>query len=174
MKFELERAIEILRQTPYVMARLLEDLSPDWTASEGDENDWSQYDVIGHLIHGEQTDWIPRAEIILAQGADLSFQPYDRLAQFRSSKSKSLSDLLIEFAHLRNANIERLQSFQLNPGHLALKGIHPEFGEVTLEELLATWVVHDLSHIRQVVTYMAKKYSTEVGPWKAYLSILNE
>ena len=172
MKFELEKAIEILRQTPYVMARLLEDLSPDWTASMGDENKWSPYDVIGHLIHGEETDWIPRAEIILEQGSDLRFSPYDRLAQFGSSKGKSLSDLLNEFAHLRNANIERLQSFQLNPGHMALKGIHPEFGEVTLKQLLATWVVHDLNHIRQVVTYMANKYSDEVGPWKAYLSIL--
>jgi hypothetical protein len=173
MEFELNKAIEILRQTPYVMTRLLEDLSSDWTASGGNENNWSPYDVIGHLIHGEETDWIPRAEVILAQGSDRRFQPFDRLAQFRSSKGKSLSDLLTEFAYLRNANIERLQSFQLTPDDMALKGVHPEFGDVTMEQLLATWVVHDLNHIRQVVAYMAKKYAEEVGPWKAYLSILN-
>jgi hypothetical protein len=173
MEFELNKAIEILRQTPYVMTRLLEDLSSDWTASGGNENNWSPYDVIGHLIHGEETDWIPRAEVILAQGSDRRFQPFDRLAQFRSSKGKSLSDLLTEFAYLRNANIERLQSFKLTPDDMALKGVHPEFGDVTMEQLLATWVVHDLNHIRQVVAYMAKKYAEEVGPWKAYLSILN-
>lgn len=172
MKFELEKGIEILRQTPYVLARLLDGLSPEWTASAGDENNWSPYDVIGHLIQGEETDWMTRAEIILKEESDSSFQPFDRLAQFRRSRDLNIHDLLTDFAHLRNANLERLVGWRLTPEDLDLTGRHPEFGEVTLKQLLATWVVHDLNHIRQVVTYMARKYEHEVGPWKAYLSIL--
>ena len=172
MKFELEKGIEILRQTPYVFARLLEDVSPEWTSTEGDENNWSPYDVIGHLIQGEETDWITRAEIILNQRGDRRFEPFDRLAQFRSSGERTISDLLTEFAHLRNANLEKVAGWQLTRSDLELTGFHPEFGEVTLKQLLATWVVHDLNHIRQVVTYMSRKYSDEVGPWRAYLSIL--
>ena len=172
MKFELEQGLEILRQTPYVLARLLEDLSSGWTQSEGDKENWSPFDVVGHLIHGEETDWINRAEIILKQQGDPRFAPFDRLAQFREAKGRNISDLLTEFAHLRNSNLERLVHWQLTEEELDLKGIHPEFGEVTLRQLLATWVVHDLNHIRQIVTHMSKKYSDEVGPWKAYLSIL--
>ncbi len=172
MKFELDKATEILRQTPYVLARLLQDLSDEWVAGEADEDHWSPYDVLGHLIHGEETDWMARAEIILTQDGDRKFEPFDRLAQFKNSRGKSMLDLLTEFAHLRNANIERLMSWNLKPDNLSLTGMHPEFGEVTLRQLLATWTVHDLNHIRQLVTYMAKQYSEEVGPWKAYLSIL--
>ena len=172
MKFELDKAVEILRQTPYSLSRMLEDLSPDWVKGDDDRDNWSPYDVIGHLIHGEETDWIPRAEVILAQGDDNRFTPFDRLAQFESSRGRSLQDLLTELAHLRNANLERLVGWQLTPDQLDLKGIHPEFGEVTLRQLLATWVVHDLNHIRQIVTYLSRNYHDEVGPWKAYLSIL--
>lgn len=174
MKFELGQGIEILRQTPYTLARMLEDLSPEWTESGGDRETWSPYDVIGHLIHGEETDWIPRAEIILAQGENRTFTPYDRIAQFENSRGKTLNDLLTEFAHTRNTNIKKLAGWQLTPEQLELKGMHPELGEVTLEQLLATWVVHDLNHIRQVVTCMAVKYDNNVGAWKAYLSILNK
>ena len=174
MKFEIIRAIEVLRQTPYTLSRMLDDLSPEWTESKGDTENWSPYDVIGHLIHGEETDWIPRAEIILAQGENRTFVPFDRLAQFERSKGKTLTDLLTEFAYARNANIEKLIRWQLTPDQLALSGTHPELGEVTLEQLLATWVVHDLNHIRQIVTYMATKYADSVGPWKAYLAILNK
>lgn len=174
MKFDRNRAIEILRQTPYTLTRMLEDLSPEWTASSGDQENWSPFDVLGHLIHGEETDWIPRAEIILRQDEIKTFEPYDRLAQFQRSKGRSLADLLTEFAHARNTNIERIGRFQLTPVQLALKGMHPELGEVTLEQLLATWVVHDLNHIRQIVEYMAAQYANNVGPWKAYLSILQK
>ena len=174
MNFQIEKAVEILSQTPYTLSRMLDGLSSEWTQSFGDTENWSPYDVIGHLIHGEENDWIPRAEIILAQGDDRTFVPFDRLAQFKKSKGKTLSDLLTEFAHLRNANIERLVSWQLTSDQLALKGTHPELGLVTLKQLLATWVVHDLNHIRQIVTYMAAKYADNVGPWKAYLSILNK
>lgn len=149
MKFEVEKAVEVLRQTPYSLARMLEGLSDDWTASSGDPENWGPYDIIGHLIHGEETDWIPRAEIILAQGDNRTFVPFDRLAQFERSKGKSLDDLLTEFAYLRNVNLETLIRWQLTPEQLALKGIHPELGEVTLEQLLAAWVVHDLNHIEQ-------------------------
>ena len=172
MKFDVNRSIEVLRQTPYTLTRMLEGLSPEWTESKGDKEYWTPYDVVGHLIFGEETDWIPRAEIILAQGEDRTFVAFDRLAQFERSKGKSLVDLLTEFAYARNANIEKLIRCQLTPEQLALKGMHPELGEVTLEQLLATWVVHDLNHIRQIVTYMARQYTDEVGPWKEYLSIL--
>ena len=151
---------------------MLDALSPEWTESRGDKENWAPYDVIGHLIHGEETDWIPRAEIILAQGENRTFDPYHRLAQFERSKGKSLNDLLTEFAHLRSGNIEKLIRWQLTPEQLALKGNHPALGECTLEQLLATWAVHDLNHIRQIVVYMAKMYDKEVGPWKEYLSIL--
>ena len=174
MKFDLNRTTEILRQTPYTLTRMLEDLSPEWTESKGDTENWSPYDVIGHLIHAEETDWIPRAQIILAQGENKTFEPYDRVAQFEKSKGRSLADLLTEFAHARNTNIEMLGRFELTSEQLALKGDHPELGEVTLEQLLATWVVHDLTHIKQNVEYMAAQYAGNVGPWKAYLSILQK
>ena len=172
LTFNVAKSVEILQQTPYSLSRMLEGLSSDWTASTGDTENWSPYDVIGHLIHCEETDWIPRAEIILAQGEDRKFVPFDRFAQFEKSREKTLDDLLTEFAHVRNANIEKLLRWQLTPDQLALKGIHPEFGEVTLTQLISTWVVHDLTHIRQIVTYLASKYSENVGPWKAYTSIL--
>src|SRR5437868_5112353 len=113
MKFDLEQATEILRQTPYSLQRMLEDLSADWTRTEGNRENWAPYDVIGHLIHGEETDWIPRAEIILAQGENRTFDRFDRLAQFEKSNGRSLTDLLTEFAHLRNASIEKLVRWQL-------------------------------------------------------------
>ena len=170
--FEVTRSVEILQQTPYTLSRMLEGLSPEWTASVGDKENWSPYDVVGHLIHCEETDWIPRAEIILAQGEDRKFVPFDRFAQFENLRVKTLDDLLTEFAYIRNVNVEKLLRWHLTPDQLALKGIHPEFGEVTLTQLISTWVVHDLTHIRQIVTYLASKYSENVGPWKAYTSIL--
>lgn len=173
MRFELNKAIEILRQTPYTLTRMLEDLSPEWTESRGEQDNWSPYDVIGHLIFGEETDWMPRAEIILAQGDNRTFVPFDRLAQFEQSRATSLQDLLTEFAHVRSVNLEKLARWELTPDHLSLKGVHPELGEVTLEQLLSTWVVHDLNHIRQIATYIATQYAENVGPWRQYLSILS-
>ena len=173
MNFQVQQAVEVLRQTPYTLARMLGSLSDEWTASGCDPEDWGPYDIVGHLIHGEETDWIPRAEIILAQSENRTFVPFDRVAQFERSKGKSLDDLLTEFAYLRNVNLETLVRWQLTPEQLALRGIHPELGEVTLEQLLATWVVHDLNHISQIARKMAMKYADEVGPWTPYLSILN-
>jgi len=172
MRFELSKACEVLRQTPYTLQRMLESLSGDWTASSGNTDDWGVYDIVGHLIHGEETDWIPRAEVILDQGENRTFVPFDRVAQFADANARSLDDLLTEFAHIRNANLERLAGWQLSPQQLALTGIHPELGLVTLEQLLSAWVVHDLNHIGQIARKMAVKYDANVGPWKEYLSIL--
>ncbi len=171
-EFNLIASAQILKQTPYVLERLLGEITDDMTRSSGDANNWAPYDVIGHLIHADETDWIPRAQIILAQGDDPSFKPFDRTAQFEHSRGRTLNDLLVEFGHLRNASVETLVRWQLTPEQLTLTGIHPDFGVVTLEQLLSTWVVHDLNHIRQIVTYIAAKYDEMVGPWKAYLSIL--
>jgi hypothetical protein len=171
MQFKIEQAIEILSQTPASLRAMLGGLSEDWTGGGGTD-DWDPYTVVGHLIHGEKTDWIPRARIILEQGESVTFTPYDRFAQFENSKGKTLHDLLEEFETLRRENIETLRSMNITPEKLPLKGMHPELGEVDLEKLLSTWVVHDLGHIRQIVTFMAGKYSGNVGVWKAYLSIL--
>jgi hypothetical protein len=171
MKFQLEQAVEILSNTPATVKSLLGNLSEDWMEKEDAEN-WSPFDVVGHLIHGEETDWIPRAGIILAQGENPAFEPFDRFAQFEKSKGKNLNELIETFADLRRKSLETLQSWNLTEEDLKLKGIHPELGEVNLEQLLSTWVVHDLTHIRQIVTVLAKKYSENVGVWREYLSIL--
>lgn len=159
-------------QTPVTVRSLLGDLSADWTESAADAESWSAFDVVGHLIHGEETDWITRAEIILAQDEDSMFEPFDRFAQFETSKGKTLTELLETFAALRFKNLETLRGMNLTEEKLKLKGIHPELGEVTLAQLLATWTVHDLGHIRQLVTILAKKYAGNVGAWEMYLSIL--
>lgn len=171
MKFQIEQAIEILSKTPEVVSALLGNLSNDWIEKETEEN-WNPFDIVGHLIHGEETDWIPRAEIILAQGENRTFVPFDRFAQFETSKGKSLNELLETFAELRKESLEKLRQMNISEEQLKLKGMHPELGEVNLEQLLSTWVVHDLTHIRQIVTVLAKKYSETVGVWKEYLSIL--
>ena len=171
MDFKLEEAIEILEQTPATVKSLLGNLSDEWKLSKN-TGEWSPFDVIGHYIHAEETDWIPRAEIILAQGENRTFEPFDRFAQFELSKGKTLSELLETFAKLRKKSLETLKSWNLSAEQLQLKGIHPELGEVTLEQLLSTWMVHDLTHIRQIVQILAKNYAENVGVWKAYLSIL--
>jgi hypothetical protein len=172
MNFQLSQALEILVQTPATVKSLLGNLSDKWVYASDGENNWSAFDIIGHYIHGEQTDWIPRAEIILAQRENTTFEPFDRFAQFEISKGKTMSELLETFAELRRKNIEILNSWNLNDEQLSLTGIHPELGEVTLSQLLSTWAVHDLTHIRQLVSVLAKQYSGNVGAWKQYLSIL--
>jgi len=172
MKFQIYQAVEILENTPSVLKFLLGNLSDGWTKSENNKDDWSPFDVVGHYIYAEETDWIPRAEIILNQGKNRTFEPFDRFAQFELSKGKTLNELLEIFAEKRRKSLITLNSWNLTEKHLQLKGIHPELGEVTLEQLLSTWVVHDLTHIRQIVTNLAKKYTENVGVWKEYLSIL--
>jgi hypothetical protein len=173
MNFDLNEASEILERTPAALGSLLGGLSTSWTDSRGNRDEWQPYDVLGHLIHGEKTDWIPRARIILAQEGNVTFEPFDRLAQFEDSKGKSLAELLEEFAALRADGLKILRSWQLTPAQLDMQGIHPELGKVTLRQLLATWVVHDLNHIRQIATAMAGRYREDVGVWQKYLSILN-
>jgi hypothetical protein len=172
MKFQIEQAFEMLVQTPITVKSLLGNLSKDWLENDVNTENWSPFDIVGHLIHGEETDWIPRAEIILAQGENLTFEPFDRFAQFETSKGKTLDELIEIFARLRTKNLATLREMNLTEEKLQLKGIHPELGKVTLEQLLAAWTVHDLNHIKQITTTLARKYTENVGVWKEYLSIL--
>ena len=173
MRFELPRAIEILERTPATFRALLGGLSEAWTSPNEGPETFSAYDNLGHLIHGERTDWIPRAQIILAQGPERTFTPYDRFAQYTESRGKSTAALLDEFARLRADNVATLRGWALTDRELALEGVHPALGAVTLEQLLATWTVHDLSHLAQTARVLAKQYRAEVGPFRAYLPLLD-
>ncbi len=173
MQFYLTHALEVLERTPATFRALLGGLSEAWTAPNEGPETFSAFDNVGHLIHGERTDWIARARIILAQGPDRRFEPYDRFAQKRESQGKSLTELLDEFARLRAENLATLRGWRLGERELALQGEHPEFGPVTLRQLLATWVAHDLGHIAQTARVLAKQYREEVGPWRAYLPVLD-
>ena len=173
MEFDLQQGIAILERTPRALQAMLAGLAPAWTdATEGPET-WSPYVIVGHLIHGERTDWIPRARIILAQGPNRLFTPYDRVAQLRESHGKSLVELLDELAQRRANNLAVLAAWRLTEVELALEGEHPEFGTVTLRQLLATWVAHDLGHLAQAARAMAKQYRDAVGPWRQYLPVLD-
>lgn len=173
MKYLTDKAIEILEQTPKTLNSYLGNLSDDWLfANEGDGT-WSPFDVVGHLIHGEKTDWIPRLKIILSNAENKTFESFDRFAQFEASKRKSITQLLNEFELLRQDNLKVLKQLNLSSEQLQQKGIHPELGEVSLSELLACWVTHDLGHIAQISRVMAKQYKNEVGPWVAYIPIVN-
>ena len=170
---ELADGFAILERTPATFRAMLSGLAPVWIdATEGPDT-WSPYDIMGHLIHGERADWIERARIILAQGEHRRFEPFDRFAQFRESQGKSLAELLDEFARLRAENLAIVKEWQLTEAQLALEGEHPAFGAVTLRQLLATWVAHDLGHIAQAARVMAKQYREAVGPWRAYLPVLD-
>ena len=173
MEFDLHTGMAVLERTPPTLRSMLAGLPSSWIeATEGPET-WSPYVIVGHLIHGERTDWIPRAQIILAQGADRRFTPYDRFAQFRESKGKTLAQLLDEFAALRTQNLETVAGWHLTGRQLSLEGEHPDFGAVTLSQLLATWVAHDLGHIAQIARVMAKQYREAIGPWRAYLPVVD-
>ncbi|HYV12228.1 MAG TPA: DinB family protein [Pyrinomonadaceae bacterium] len=174
MEFELAHALEVLRRTPATLNALLRDLPEPWLVRNEGPDTWSPYDVIGHLIHGDETDWIPRAKIILEHGEAKAFEPFDRVAMFAESKGKSIVELLDIFAQVRAEKLRELQSLNLTSDLLDKRGRHPELGVVTLKQLLSTWVVHDLGHIRQVVRVMSQQYGEAVGPWRAYLSILGE
>jgi hypothetical protein len=173
MRFDLGEAVAILERTPDTLRAMLEKLPSVWTDADEGADSWSPFVVVGHLIHGERTDWIPRARVVLEQGPDRRFTPYDRFAQLQESRGKSLGDLLEEFSMLRSGNLETLKGWRLTEGQLVLEGLHPDFGPVTLRQLLATWVAHDLGHIAQIARVMAKQYREEVGPWRAYLPIMD-
>jgi hypothetical protein len=174
ISFALDRATQVLERTPATLFELLDGL-PD-TLSRGTEgpDTFSPFDVVGHLIDGEETDWIPRARLILAQGQSPRFEPYDRFRHRQRNADRSLASLLKEFAELRKQNLKLLRSWQLTSKQLALPGEHPSLGPVTLAQLLAAWVVHDLGHIAQVARVLAKQYADQVGPWTPYLPVLTD
>lgn len=172
-EFALDEAVAILAETPKVLDALLRPLPEPWVhVHEGGES-WSPYDVVGHLIHGERTDWIPRARRIVEHGESLPFEPFDRLAQFGDSAGKSLAELLDEFARRRAQSLLDLRALGLRPEDLERRGRHPALGSVTLRELLATWVAHDLDHLQQIARVLARQYADQVGPWRAYLRIIS-
>ncbi|HRC84968.1 MAG TPA: DinB family protein [Thermoanaerobaculia bacterium] len=171
--FELDEALAVLERTPAVLAALLAGLQEGWIQATEGEGTWSPYDVVGHLIHGERTDWVPRARQILV-GDNRPFEPFDRTAQFQESAGRSLGELLAELAELRRENLAALAAMRLDEQDLSRQGLHPELGEVTLAQLLATWVVHDLDHVAQISRTLAKRYGEATGPWSAYLSILSD
>jgi hypothetical protein len=173
MDFQLDHAKEVLSRTPATLDALLSHLPPEWSDSNEGPQSWSPFDVLGHLIHAEKTDWIPRAKIILAYGEARAFEPFDRFAMFEASKGKSLDELLSVFGRLRGESLRELEEMNLTPELLGKRGMHPELGVVTLSQLLSTWVVHDLGHVGQVVRVMAKQYGAAVGPWRAYLPVLS-
>jgi hypothetical protein len=173
MQFSLNKSLEILRNTPIVLEAMLAGLSDEWINNNEGPDTWSPYDILGHLIHGEKTDWIPRVEIILSDSSEKTFEPFDRFAQFKTSNGKTIKQLLDEFKELRKQNVQKLLSKEITEDNLDQQGIHPAFKLVTLRQLLSTWVVHDLNHIAQIARVMAKQYKIEVGPWKEYLKIVN-
>lgn len=172
VSFDLEQTFDLLQRTPRVLDALLRGTSPAWHAIGEGPATWSAYDVVGHLIHAEETDWVPRARIVLEHGDGRPFEPFDRFAQESRFAGWSLEQLLERFAELRRANLEIARGWQLTEEKLALPGRHPQLGSVDLRQLLATWAVHDLNHLAQVSRVMAKRYTQEVGPWRAYLGIL--
>jgi uncharacterized damage-inducible protein DinB len=172
MEQNLQQTVSLLSRTPAALNTLLRDLPEGWTSRDEGDNTWSVFDVIGHLVHGERADWMPRTKMIMRFGEGQTFEPFDRLAQTRESRGKSLEQLLDEFARLRSGNLDELRALNLQQKDLERRGRHPSFGSVTLSELLATWAVHDLTHLHQISRIMAHQYRDTVGPWSVYLGVL--
>jgi hypothetical protein len=171
-EFSLPDATALLARTPATLDALLRGLPVIWTRRKEGEDSWSPYDIVGHLVVGERTDWMPRVRIILENGEARPFDPFDRLAQSKASQGKSLEQLLDDFASLRRENLAALQALNLQPEDLARRGTHPALGVVTLSQLLATWAAHDLTHLHQLSRVMAHQYRDAVGPWSIYLGVL--
>ena len=169
----MDEAVAILSRTPATLDALLRGLPDGWIAAHEGGETWSPFDVMGHLIHGERTDWIPRARIIMERGEARAFDKFDRFAQFAASQGRTLANLLDEFADLRRENVHELSAMQLTSDDLDRRGRHPELGLVSLRQLLATWVAHDLDHVVQIARVLARQYTDEVGPWRAYLRIIS-
>ena len=172
--FRLDEAVALLERTPSLLDAQLRGLPEPWLSCDEGPKTWSPFLVVGHLIHGEKTDWIPRARRILDEGETRPFEPFDRFAQIEATKGRPLADLLDEFAILRRASLDELAAMNLGEKELDRRGRHPELGAVTLRQLLATWVAHDLDHVQQIARVMAKRYAGECGPWSAYLRIVRE
>lgn len=173
MDFQLDQALPVLRATPLALRHLLQSLPDEWTLADEGPDTWSPFDVVGHLIHGDRTDWVPRVEHILKHGDRVTFPPFDRFAMLRESDGRELGDLLKTFEQVRAESLDRLDGLELTEADLSRKGHHPDLGRVTLRQHLATWVTHDLGHMAQIARVMARQYSEAVGPWRAYLSILS-
>jgi hypothetical protein len=174
VRFDLDKSLAVLERTPGVLRALLADLPADCTAANEGPDTWSPYDVVGHLIHGERTDWMTRLGIILEDGPGRPFASFDRFAQFRESEGRSLGELLDEFETVRADNLRRLRALGLTDADLDRTGTHPALGAVTARQLLSTWTVHDLDHIVQISRVMAKQLGDEVGPWVKYLRIIRD
>jgi hypothetical protein len=171
-EFSLDEAIAVLTRTPATLNALLRGLPNIWLRCSEGKDTWSAFDIVGHLICGERTDWMPRMRIMLESGEARPFDPFDRLAQLRDSQDKSIEQLLDDLARLRSENLAALKALNLQPEDLTRRGRHPALGVVTLSELLATWAVHDLTHVHQLSRVMAHRYRDAVGPWSAYLGVL--
>jgi len=174
MQFDLLRAHQVLSRTPATLDALLRDQPGEWTHTNEGPDTFSAFDVVGHLIDGEETDWIPRATIVLAGGSDPRFEPYDRFRHRTRNAGRSLESLLDEFARLRAGSLATLNAWRLTPAQLGLRATHPRLGPVTLRQLLSAWVVHDLGHVAQVARVMAKQYREAIGPWIAYLPVVTD
>lgn len=174
MSFDLASGLQVLERTPRVLEAWLGGLDEEWLEVNEGPDTWSPFDIVGHLIHGERTDWLARTRRILEHGTSQPFEPFDRFAQFETSRGQSMSELLAEFGRLRRENLEALCELNLSARELELPGMHPDLGEVTMSQLLATWVTHDLGHIAQIARVMAKRHKTEVGVWAEYLSVLSD
>lgn len=172
MQFKLPEATQILERTPAVVTQMIAAIPDGWIKATEGVGTFSCYDIVGHLIHGELTDWIPRTRVILEHGETKAFEPFDRCAQFREDQTRPIGALLDQFAFMRAENLTILQGLRLSDHDLARKGTHPELGTVSLGQLISSWAVHDLSHISQIARVTAKQYSHEVGPWQPYMSIL--
>ena len=172
MSFDLAEACAVLGRTPWVLSALLDGLPDSWVEGDEGPETWSPFDVLGHLIHGEKTDWVPRARVILEHGEARAFEPFDRFAMLEASRGRTIGELLAEFTELRQQSLAGLRALGLTDEDFERRGVHPELGPVTLGELLATWVAHDLGHLAQVARVMAKQYAAEVGPWREYLPVL--
>lgn len=172
MILELQDTVALLERTPRVLDALLRDLPATWTHSGEGDKTWSAFDVVGHLIHGERTDWIPRTKMILEHGDSRPFEPFDRWAQERASEGKTLPQLLDAFAAARLESLTTLRALNVTRGDLARRGQHPALGVVTLSQLLSTWAAHDLTHLHQISRVMAHQYRAAVGPWTAYLGVM--
>ncbi len=173
MNFDLKKSIELLERSPKTYETLFSNLNYDWNSINEGQNTWSAYNIIGHLIHGEKTDWIPRAKIILNQG-NKNFEPYDRFAQEKLYSTQTFEELIIEFKTLRINNVEILESWNLTEQDLSKEGIHPDLGIVNLKQLISTWTIHDMIHLNQISRVIVKHYEEDIGPWKKYVRLLNE
>lgn len=173
MNFQLDEAIAVLERTPPTLQTLLSGLPAAWLRGTEGAESWSAYHIVGHLIHGEKADWIPRTRMILEHGESQTFEPFDRTAMMRLPQDRPLPEMLDEFAMLRSNNVTIFKGLRLDAPQMKKTGRHPEFGAVSLEQLIATWVVHDLGHLSQIARVMAKQYTSEVGPWRQYLPVLD-